>query len=188
MKILTLFLLSFMFILSSCKNECDNTKSEIRGIMKAWYKKKIEFPSNMEILTNNLTSDHQNIEKALTTKRRYTIVHFFTADCDKCVNELKIIQSGLKNMPKNKDVDYIFIASAPTNTYVLDAIKKTNFPYPIYYEQQYFSFKTINKFVLLDDIYNTMLLDKNQNLILFGAFYDNDKAKRLYSKTIECRL
>lgn len=99
-----------------------------------------------------------------------------------------MIQSGLKNMPENKDIDYIFIASAPTKTYVLDAIKKTNFPYPIYYEQQYFSFKTINKFVLLDDIYNTMLLDKNQNLILFGAFYDNDKAKKLYSKAIECGL
>ena len=51
-------------------------------------------------------------------------------------------------MPKNKDVDYIFIVSAPTKTYVFDAIKKLIFPYSIYYEQQYFSFKTINKFVL----------------------------------------
>ncbi len=188
MKTLIPFLLGLIPLFTSCRNECDSTRSEIRGIMKTWYKKRVEFPSNMEILTNSLTSDHQNIEKALTTKKNYTIVHFFTADCDKCVNELKMIQSGLKNMPENNDLDYIFIASAPTKTYVLDAIKKTNFPYPIYYEQQYFSFKTINKFVLLDDIYNTMLLDKSQNLILFGAFYDNDKAKRLYSKAIECGL
>lgn len=177
-----------MLMSTSCKNECDSTKSEIRGIMKTWYKKKIKFPSNMEVLNNSISPDYQNIEKVLTIKRNYTIVHFFTADCDKCINELKMIQSALKKMPENKDIDYIFIASAPIKDYVLDAIKKTDFSYPIYYEQQYFSFKTINKFVLLDDIYNTMLLDKNQNLILFGAFYDNNKAKRLYSKAIECGL
>lgn len=130
MKTLIPFLLGFILLFTSCKNECDSTRSEIRGIMKTWYKKRVEFPSNMEILTNSLTSDHQNIEKALTTKKSYTIVHFFTADCDKCVNELKMIQSGLKNMPENKDVDYIFIASAPTKTYVLDAIKKLTFLTP----------------------------------------------------------
>ena len=39
--------------------------------MKTWYKKRIEFPSNMEILTNSINSDHQNIEKALVTKKIY---------------------------------------------------------------------------------------------------------------------
>ena len=40
-------------------------------IMKTWYKKRIEFPSNMEVLTNSINSDHQNIEKALATKKIY---------------------------------------------------------------------------------------------------------------------
>jgi hypothetical protein len=46
----------------------------------------------------------------------------------------------------------------------------------------------MNKLPLSEDVYNTMLLNTQQEVILFGAFYDNDKAKKLYSKAIECGL
>ena len=82
----------------------------------------------------------------------------------------------------------MFIASAPTKLYVLDAIKKTGFPYPVHYEKQYYSFKNLNKLPLADELYNTMLLNANNEVLLFGAFYDNKKAERLFLKAIECEL
>ncbi|MGC4128073.1 MAG: hypothetical protein QM564_00625 [Bergeyella sp.] len=183
MKLFISILFCSILFFTSCKNDCENNKEEIKTIMRDWYKKKIIFPQNMEVLKYNPTTNNEN----QTILKKYTIVHFFTADCDKCINELLHIKSFLEKNP-SKNIDYIFIASAPTKIYVSDAIKKIKFPYPIYYEKQYYSFKTINKLPLSDNIFDTMLLNKNQEVILFGAFYDNEKAERLYSKTVECNL
>lgn len=188
MKLLCTLLLSSILLFHSCKSECNETDTSIKSIMKGWYLKKIYFPENMEILSVKPIRYPENIVQSLKVKKKFTVVHFFTADCDKCVNELKMILSRLKTIAQNDNVDFVFIASAPTKLYVMDAIKKVNFPYPVYYEKEYFSFKSMNKLVLLDDIYNTMLLDENQNVILFGAFYANDKARSLYSKAIKCNL
>lgn len=187
MKAITLLLLFTLTLSISCmNNDCDSTEREVKQLMKSWYKKKILFPQNMIVLMD----ESINKEKIPNQSQinNHSIVHFFTADCDKCVNELTMIMTSLKNNPKNSSISYIFIASAPTKKYVLDAIKKTKFPYPIYYEKEYYSFKTINSLPISDDVFDTMLLNSKQEVILFGAFYDNDKAKKLYSKAIDCDL
>ncbi|WP_144282096.1 redoxin domain-containing protein [Chryseobacterium echinoideorum] len=186
MKLFTILLFCCFITITSCKNKCENTEQEIKNMMKNWYRKKIIFPKDMEMLTNspiinNNTSDFSHL-------KGYTIVHFFTADCDKCINELKAIKKSIQNLPEKSKINYIFIASAPTKIYVSEAIKKVNFPYPIYYEKEYYSFKTTNQLPVSNDLYNTMLLNDNQEVILFGAFYDNDKAKSFFSKIIECNL
>lgn len=185
--ILILVFLTFT-LLTSCKNgNCGNTEKEVKEIMKSWYKKKINFPKDMEVLVDSTVIRKKNPNQP-KLNNYYTIVHFFTADCDKCVNELQMIQNSIKENPDNKKIDYIFIASAPTKAYVMDAIMKTKFPYPIYYEKEYYSFKTINGLSTTDNVYDTMLLNSNQEVILFGAFYDNKRAKQLYSNIIECEL
>lgn len=185
MKLLKYFLLSFLVLSVSCKNECENVQQEAKKMMKNWYKKKIVFPSDMEKLTNS-TDNYETGD--LSALKRYTIVHFFTADCDKCINELNEIKKSLQNIPENENISHVFIASAPTKIYVSDAIKKTNFPYPIYYESEYYSFKMMNMLPVSDDLYNTMLLNAKHEVLLFGAFYNNKKAETLYSKIIECNL
>lgn len=186
MKLLKFFLLCCFAFFISCKNDCENIQQETKKMMKGWYQKKIIFPSDLEKLINDSTTS--NKISALSNLKGYTIVHFFTADCDKCIYELNIIKKSLQNLPKNPNINFVFIASAPTKMYISDAIKKINFPYPIYYEREYYSFKTINKLPVSDDLYNTMILNNDSEVILFGAFYDNDKAKSLYSKIIECNL
>ena len=100
-----------------------------------------------------------------------------------------LLYSNMTNKTsKNRKINYVFIASAPTKVYVMDAIKKTKFPYPIYYEKEYYSFKTINGLPTKDDLYDTMILNSKQEVILFGAFYSNKKAKQLYENVIECSL
>lgn len=186
MKSVSYILLLLVFFGMSCRDKCENTQSEIQSLMKDLYKKKINFPTEMEILKDSSVLNSNTVEIKLSKK--FTIVHFFTADCDKCVNELLKIQSSLNKIGKDTNVDFMFIASAPTKVYVLDAIKKTHFSYPVYYEKRYYSFKTINKLPLSDELYNTMLLNSKNETILFGAFYDNKKAENLYLKAIECDL
>lgn len=182
----TIFLCCFPFM--SCKHNCKSTETEIKSLMKEWYKKKIVFPPDMEFLVDSSFTNPYYLSNNSQLKKQNTIVHFFTADCDKCVNELKTIQTSLAASNEAANISYMFIASAPTKTYVLDAMSKIKFPYPIYYEKRYYSFKTLNKLPLQDDLYNTMLINKNQEVILFGAFYDNKKAERLYLEANKCGL
>lgn len=176
-----------LLLLFSCQKNCDKKEEEIKEIMQTWYKKKINFPNNIETLTYENVSKVDGLENKKPVLKKYSIVHFFTADCDKCVNELKLIKSSIKEHPIN-NVDYIFIASAPTKKYVTDAIAKTKFPYPIYYEKDYYSFKKKNNLPLSDEIYNTMILNKNQEVVLFGGFYANEKAQKLFSDIVKCNL
>jgi hypothetical protein len=156
--------------------------------MGSWYKKKILFPSKVEYLYDSTLLNINKSSSFNLDSNKFTIVHFFTADCDKCINELIKIQNVLKYSSEYMNVNCIFISSAPTKYYVLKAISKVKFPYPIYYEEDYYSFKTINKFPISEDIYNTMLLNTNKEIILFGAFYDNKKARKLYLNAINCNL
>lgn len=182
-----LILVFLSSILLSCNNvRCENTQKELHKMMGKWYKKKIVFPTDMQILAGDISVERTFLNQPKLTN--YTIVHFFTADCDKCVNELEMIQKSLNKTSKNRKINYVFIASAPTKVYVMDAIKKTKFPYPIYYEKEYYSFKTINGLPTKDDLYDTMILNSKQEVILFGAFYSNKKAKQLYENVIECSL
>ncbi|OJX33513.1 MAG: hypothetical protein BGO86_11970 [Chryseobacterium sp. 36-9] len=184
-----LFSLSVSFlILFSCKQNCQKKEQEIKTIMKSWYKNKIIFPKNVELLSLKNLSSKSNSETKIPNLKKYTIVHFFTADCDKCVNELKLIISSIEKHSENNNIDYIFIASAPTNKYVIDAIKETKFPYPIYYEKEYYSFKKMNNLPINDEVYNTMILNQNQEVVLFGGFYANEKAQKLFNDVISCGL
>lgn len=170
-----------MFLYSCKRYECENLQQETQQIMGTLYKQKIILPKNIEIIKINNTI---NTDK----KGKFTIVHFFTADCDKCVNELITIKNTLNNTSELKNVNLIFIASAPTKTYLMEAMKKTNFYYPIVYEKEYYSFKRTNNLLISEDVYNTMLLNDKNEVLLFGSFYDNKKANSLYRKIIDCEL
>jgi hypothetical protein len=156
--------------------------------MKDLYQKKIEFPVEMEALNEAATAHKIVPINANYTNKRFTIVHFFKADCDKCINELSKIQTFLTDKQVMQNTNYVFIASAPTKVYVLDAIKKINFSYPVYYEKEYYSFKSGNDLPLEDELFNTMLLNGDNEVLLFGAFYSNSKAEHLFYKTINCGL
>lgn len=188
MKFLRFLIFLIALFFASCKNKCEKMKIEIQSLMKDLYKKKINFPNEMELLNDTLNTNKNLSANRLNNSRNFTIVHFFTADCDKCINELLLIQKELEKIKDKSNVNFIFIASAPTKIYVLDAIKKTSFSYPIYYEKRYYSFKTLNNLSLSDNLYDTMLLNSKDEVILFGAFYDNTKAENLYLNAIECGL
>jgi len=116
---------------------------------------------------------------------QYKIIHFFTADCDKCISELNMAQKFINSDGKRANLSYFFIASGPTATFVKEAIAKSAFPLPVYFEKKYYSFKILNNLPLEDRKYNTMLVNSKNELLLFGAFFDNKKAQEYLFKTIE---
>lgn len=183
-----LFIIIGFFCLCSCYNRCEKTQKEIKSIMQNWYKKDIIFPTKMKKFLYQNSTHTVTSSLSQPTLHKYTIVHFFTADCDKCIHELEMIQTFLKSNSFNKSINYVFIASAPTPIYIENAIKETEFPYPIFYEKEYFSFKRINDLPIYDNVFNTMLLNGKNQVILFGAFYNNQKAKNLYKNAIDCNL
>lgn len=184
MRVIILFFISLAYLFVSCgSDKCLETQKEVQTVMRDFYKKRIRFPKEMETL--NEAAKKFKIEQ-VRESNSFTIVHFFKADCDKCIKELSQIQTFLASKKEIQKVNYIFIASAPTKIYVLDAIKKIKFDYPVYYEKVYYSFKNINELPLEDELFNTMLLNENKEALLFGSFYNNTKAERLFYDTINC--
>lgn len=170
------------FVAISCADTCGDVQYEIKSIMGANYKKEIIFPKEMELVN---PAEHPTNGP---TGKKYKIVHFFTADCNKCVNELTHIQSFLRSNHVRDSIDLIFIASGPTKHYVAEAVAKIKFEYPIFYEQQYFSFKLMNDLPLEKEVYNTMILNDKNKVFLFGSYFSNRKAEKLFSKIIQCGL
>jgi hypothetical protein len=164
-----------------CKEKCSDVK--IRKMMGNLYKKEILFPPSIELLNKNGT-DSVYWAKVNTKDPCYYIVHFFMSDCDKCIHELQNIQNFMNNHKKTVNVKYIFITSGPTKKYAQEAIEKAGFLPPVYYEKEYFSFKTINNLPKADRLYNTMLLNNNK-VILFGEIFQNEKAEKLFFNTIQ---
>jgi hypothetical protein len=176
---------AFLFLLSllgsSCRHDC--AKDNLRQMMGDWYKKKISFPEKVELLG---TAQGMEKDKIVLSGASYYIVHFFMADCDKCINELLSIQKLVGRHKDETDVRYLFIASGPTQLYAKEAVEKSGFTLPVYYEKEYFSFKKKNGLPLADRLYNTMLLNSRHEVLAFGEMFQNKQAEALFYKTINC--
>lgn len=164
----------FIFFAVSCKN---SSKADAQRIMGDWFLKTILFPDKIELVNKALLSKENWY--VIPNQKKYTVLHYFMADCDKCIEELAQAQQYIakKNDPT---VDYIFLASGPTRFYVDEAIKKLNFKSPVYFEKEYWAFKTKNNFPLNEKTYDTILLNQKRQIVLFGGVFNNEKAQKLF--------
>lgn len=177
------FILLFL-LLHACDSTCP--LKEAQNLMGNWYLKPLIFPDGLRLLNQRLTEKGNNFDIKKGHHNKF-ILHYFLADCDKCVNELAAIQAYLgQNKEKYNDVSFVFVATGPVDNYVKDAIQKLHFSYPVYFERDYQSFKLINKLPLDDKLYDTMLVDEKNQLLIFGAFYNNLKAEKLYTGILNC--
>jgi hypothetical protein len=176
--------LAIAVFLSSCKSEC--SREDARKLMGKWYEKKVQLADNWILINDSLTSTANRFDMHHPDAKFY-VLHYFMADCDKCIHELikarEFINKNKKDFP---DTKYVFLASGPTPVYIKEAVDKAKFEYPVYYEKEYYAFKKINDFPKFDDLYNTMLIDKENRLLLFGFLYDNPKASDIYAGVVRC--
>lgn len=154
--------------------------------MGDWYKKKIVFSQNLRLLNKDIVDAKYSLDIYAPDKRFY-ILHYFMADCDKCVYDLLQAREYIKKTEKNHpDLKYAFLASGPTSVYIEDAISKAGFKFPVYFDSVYMGFRQANHFPANDDTYNTMLLNDKNEVELFGAYYDNAKAADMFSEIVNC--
>jgi hypothetical protein len=179
-----LYFLAILFLgLAGCKQDCNIDAG--KDIMGVWYKKPIHFPEKLELV--NTGSGKNEIDSSINIAiAKFTIIHFFNADCDECVNVLLTAQKFIKQHPVSCNLQYIFIASGPSNVYVRDAIKRSNFSEPVYYEKAYYSFKKLNQLPLADKAYDTMLVNDAGELLLFGGAFGNAKAEDMFFNIVNC--
>jgi hypothetical protein len=180
-----IFLVVLLSIFASCK-QYNCSGPAIKKMMGVWYNKQVNFNKGWKLVNKEYSNapDSFDIAQAGT---QYCVVHYFVADCDKCINDLLHVQSFLeKNKGKYPNTSFLFIATGATDIYVRNAIKKSRFQFPLYFEQDFMAFKKINNFPLDDDLSNTLIMNKNGKLLLFGSFYDNEDAQQLYGDIINC--
>lgn len=86
-------------------------------------------------------------------------------------------------MEGNSNLEFKFIAESPHRTYIEYAMANSKFKLPIHYDSLY-EFKSINN--LPDEpLYNTMLLNDQDQLLLVGAFDENELAFDYLERIIE---
>src|ERR1700678_2647930 len=124
-------LIIFQVCFNSCSNKCTDTNE--RDIMGHWYKRKLLLPGGWELLDSGAVKPKLliNID---SPNAKFYVLHYFMADCDKCVNELLRAQTFIeKNQNKFPNVKFVFVATGPTSYYIKEAIKKANFEFPLYF-------------------------------------------------------
>ena len=166
---------------SSCKQQ--STDEKLRKVMGTWYKKQIEFPKAVELVNTDLSgldSNHISLNR-----KDFYVVHFFTADCDKCVDQLKNAQAFINANKDLQNVSFLFIASGATRYYTENAIKEVKFKFPVYYEKKYYSFKELNHLEVDNPLYDTMVVDSSGKLLLFAAVFSNTKALDLLHEILK---
>lgn len=157
-----ILLILVLLVNVSCLRKSAN--DQVRTLMQSDFKKQIKFHEKMVPVKN-----------ARDVNKKYYIIHYFSADCDKCINRLREIK---KFMDKNKDlpIDYRFIFTAPTDYFVKQALKSVKIEYPIYWDKEFWGFQIVNGIPIQEPKYETMLLNEKNELILYGHFFDNQKA------------
>ncbi|PSL46532.1 hypothetical protein CLV51_103513 [Chitinophaga niastensis] len=184
MKYLIFASLMIAVITCSCKTKC--AREDAKKLMGTWYEKKIQLSDNWTLINDSSVAADNRFDMHHPDSKFY-VLHYFMADCDKCINELLKARDFIKNHKSSfPGTKYVFLASGPTPVYIKEAVDKSKFEYPVYYEKEYYAFKKSNGFPKFDNLYNTMLIDNQNKLLLFGFLYDNKKASDIYSGIINC--
>lgn len=182
--LLLLLAAGLMTFAYSCRGKITN--KELKDVMGDYYKRKLIFPRNLPLINREMVAADNAVSLGdAGGDSSWLILHYLSADCDKCVNGLLTAGTFIdRNRDKFKHVKYVFVASGASDVYIKDAIAKANFKYPVYYEDKFLLFKVTNKLPLEDDLYNTMLLNGNREIILFGGFFDNARSQEILKEIV----
>jgi hypothetical protein len=156
--------------------------------MGQWYRKKMTIPTTWKLINNDRIEARYafNVE---SPNKDYYILHYFQADCDKCVYFLSKASESIKNNKgQYPNLRYVFVGTGTSSHFIEEALKKIDFPFPLYFEEDFNKFRILNNLPIDEDgLYNTMLLNIKNELLLFGSYYDNDKAQKLFTSIINCK-
>ena len=174
-------ILAILFV--SCKAKTDPNEewsAYAEQIVSNWQGKKMSLPTDLPIVLPDSTSDLFNKNFSAPLK----VVTFVDGTCGVCIGNLKHWQTFMDFVKQRKEkCDFIFYIQADDKDEFEKGVMsklKLNFPWILDKNDR---FILENK--LLDQRFQTALLDSNNEVLLIGSIMFNPKLEELYKKTIE---
>ncbi len=183
MKIIFFFI--GIVLINGCNLDTEREKNVIiEDILTKSYHKKICFPDS---LVHYYNSDKRKISPSNYLSENLKILSILGNDCQKCtVSELLFWDDFSMNYENIDKIQLILVYSGP-NYYFTNVIsEEMGVQIPVLLDE---SGIIQNNNALFDDpLYRTVLLDKDNRILLVGNFMNNMKLKRLYFEEIDKQL
>lgn len=179
--LIPLFLLSFY----SCRYfELKERKSEIEKSITEWYQKRINLPDSI-FLDNNgvkikiLTKDHLN--------NGIKVLSVLNNECLNCtISQLKFWAEFYSNYKNSHNFQLILVYSGFNEYFYDNLLLETDVRLPILLDESDFLIR--NNSLFKNQLYRTVLLDKENKIILIGDFQRNKNLENIYKEEIQKRI
>lgn len=171
-----MIILFFALFLCFCGRS--DKQNKIRKIIKQRSGQAIIIPENIyvaPIYDSTLLSENP-------TDYNYTLINYTEGDCGECIAELYKWQGFINNNKEMfKNSRMIFIIYSENYFQFEFIIEDVGIALPFYYDSlnQYIAINEIN-----ENFLKTLLLNKNEQIILIGSPIENPAMEELYRKTI----
>ncbi len=171
-------------LLIGCNLNEEKKKLKIEDIIIDSYHKNIYLPDSLVLFYNR---DKKKISPSKYLSENLKILSILGNDCQKCtVSELLFWSDFLMNYENIDDIQLILVYSGPNYYFTNVLSEEIGIQIPILLDK---SGIIQNKNALFDNpLYRTVLLDKDNRLLLVGKFINNMELKRLYFEEIEKQL
>jgi len=137
--------------------------------------KQIQLLDSLEIYSasgvNNLEIDH----------RGFKLVTYIDGTCSNCVLQLRAWEDYISKNATN-NVEYIFYIYTIDSYYIKETLKTLEFSQSVFLDSTDAFFKTNN--ISEEKIYQTFLLDQNNEVVLLGNPLYNKKLEELYDRVV----
>lgn len=179
MKIISTLIITSCFVsfFLSCLESNDNVSLTIKNLTT--HKVKVPFDS-LVCINNKFEID--NPEKYSDAK--FKIVCFIDSlSCAPCTIKGLAIWNELLYISKN--LSYAVIIESPSYrlTDMYEGYQESSFDHPVYIDTCH-TFIRHNSFLPTNRLYHTLLLDKNDSVLIVGNPLKNEKIKELYIKVL----
>ena len=139
--------------------------------------------SDIDLSQNIIGTDGSIFQKKYENTDLQIIHYIDSAECNECsMKSLHYWRSTLEDTTFSK-VGFFFIVWSDSYQNTQRALHNINFKYPVYMDLNG-CFGNRNIF-LKNKLYNTVLVNKENKIILVGDFHGNNKLEALYRKLIE---
>jgi len=177
-QIAVLLPMTGILLLSSCAT---NPSEKVKKMMGKYYMMQLRVPKDWTLVNKEYVKPEDLIDPKKPTSNFY-VLHYFSADCDKCVKQLMVARQFIhENKKKIPNLKFVFVAGAINDYFIKETIQKLKFEFPMYYDKNYLTFDVSNGIPINNEpLYGTMLINRQNRLVLFGSLFDNEKAEKLY--------
>ena len=171
--------LLFLSILIACTSKPKNNNSKLKQLITSHLGEKLNLPSNLEIYP---CLDSSNA-KVITD---YKICTFIDVSCGSCLGQLEEWKTFMKIFPDNL-VELIVICVATDNyqlfEYLYDINTFKDYPCHFFFDREKLFIES-NGFMKERVDFQTVLINKNDTIMVIGNPLINKSIKELYVKVL----